>query len=469
MSGNIYAIIDIETTGARKDRDRITEIAIVLFDGEKILDQFDTLINPERSIPHNITQITGITDEMVADAPKFYEVAKKIVEMTLGAIFVAHNVKFDYNFLRHEFKSLGYNYNRKQLCTVKLARKVFPGLPSYGLSSLIRYFKIPILRRHRALDDTLATVDVFRRIYQADGEVQAVDLVNLGIKDSRLPPNISLDRLHEIPEDCGVYYFYNKFGDVIYIGKSINIKKRVMNHFVGEERKAERIQQLIHDLSYEVTGSELVALLKEQREIKTVKPSMNRKLKRRNYKYGIYKHQNEDGYWVFNYGKTGNGKDILREFTGKRDARSTLAHVVEEYKLCRCLCGLNKMNGSCFDFQLNSCKGAVYQYEDVAEYNERFFEAEVALRNYPTFPNDFFIVDEGRSADELAVVLVENGRYKGYGYVEKSSAHSLENLRNSIKSCQHNKDAVYIIKEYLRKNEDARVILLNEQLQAAAK
>ena len=163
-----YAIVDIETTGGKATRHRITEIAIVLHDGKKILDQWETLINPECYIPHGITELTGITQEMVQDAPKFYEVAKTIVEKTEKAIFVAHNVRFDYGFLREEFKRLGYTFSRRQLCTVRLSRKAFPGLRSYSLGKLIKHFGIKVNDRHRAMADTLATVELFEKILRQE-------------------------------------------------------------------------------------------------------------------------------------------------------------------------------------------------------------------------------------------------------------------------------------------------------------
>lgn len=157
----MYAIIDVETTGGVARYERITEIAIVLHDGERVIDTFSTLLNPEKSIPWQITQITGITDEMVVNAPKFFEVAKQIVQLTEGKIFVAHNVNFDYSFVREEFARLGYEFQRRQLCTVRLSRKVFPGLASYSLSNLKKHFHIHAEKSHRALDDTLATTRLF--------------------------------------------------------------------------------------------------------------------------------------------------------------------------------------------------------------------------------------------------------------------------------------------------------------------
>ncbi|MFZ1750838.1 MAG: 3'-5' exonuclease, partial [Saprospiraceae bacterium] len=158
MKQKIYAVVDIETTGGMAKRDRITEIAIVLYDGREIIDRYETLIQPDRSIPYEITRITGIDDAMVADAPRFYEVAKKVVEMTDNTIFVAHNVRFDYSFIKEEFATLGYTFTRRQLCTVVLSRKAFPGLKSYSLGNLIKHFDIKVQNRHRAMDDVLATV-----------------------------------------------------------------------------------------------------------------------------------------------------------------------------------------------------------------------------------------------------------------------------------------------------------------------
>ena len=232
MAKKRYAVIDVETTGGRANRERITEIAIVLHDGEKIVDTFSSLVNPERVIPYNITQLTGITQEMVEEAPKFYEIARKIVEMTEGAIFVAHNVRFDYSFIREEFKRLGYIYSRRQLCTIRLARKAFPGLRSYSLGNLIKHFDIQVNARHRALDDTLATVEILERILQQESSEADVNyLVNMGIRANNLPDNVSLEKLHALPEECGVYYFHDQHGHIIYVGKSINIKKRVMQTF----------------------------------------------------------------------------------------------------------------------------------------------------------------------------------------------------------------------------------------------
>ena len=264
MSKHRYAIIDIETTGGQAVQEKITEIAIVIHDGEKILETYETLINPERSIPYFITQVTGITDNMVAEAPKFYEIAKQVVKMTEGAVFVAHNVRFDYSFIQEEFRRLGFNYSRKQLCTVQLSRKAFPGLSSYALGNLIKHFDLKVKDRHRALADALATTEIFEMILARETNQEAATLmVNKGIKENALPNGISIETLHKLPEKCGIYYLHDKAGNVSYVGKSINIQKRIFEHFKDKTGKGDKLQQAVFDISFAETGSELVALLLE--------------------------------------------------------------------------------------------------------------------------------------------------------------------------------------------------------------
>ena len=253
-----YAIVDIETTGGMAKRDKITEIGIVIHDGNRIIDSFTSLINPERSIPPEITRITVITNSMVEGAPKFYEVAKEIVLRTEGAIFVAHNVRFDYSFIQEEFDKLGFTYSRKQLCTVKLSRKTFPGLRSYSLGNLISHFGIDVQARHRALDDALATAKIFDMILEQSEEEEITQFINRGIKETKLPEGITTDKLHELPEGAGVYYFYNAYGKAVYVGKSNNIRTRVMQHFAQVNAKSEKMIRLVSEIGYEITGSELI-------------------------------------------------------------------------------------------------------------------------------------------------------------------------------------------------------------------
>lgn len=457
-----YAIIDVETTGGRANRDKITEIAIVLHDGQKIIETWSTLLNPECYIPYGITELTGISQEMVQNAPKFYEVARKIVEMTQGAIFVAHNVRFDYSFLREEFSRLGYTYSRRQLCTVRLSRKAFPGLGSYSLENLIQHFNIKVNNRHRALDDSLATAQVFEKILRKEGGIEKVDeLVNLGIKESALPKNLTLEKLHALPEECGVYYFHDEQGNLVYVGKSINIKKRVAEHFSNVTDKAQKLQQHVHDVSYEVTGSELIALLLESHEIKYHRPYINRAQRSRNFPYVIHTFLNEEGYRCFDIAKPLASErkhlTIISEYPKAGNAKGHLLAMLKDYELCSRLCSFEKGKGVCFNYHLKKCHGACGGHEDVDAYNER---AEQAMERLSTvFEHDFFILDRGRTAQERSIVLIENGEYKGFGYIDiEDGFNNFDFLRDTIQTYSSNPEVKKIIRRYLAESKTAKTI-----------
>ena len=417
-----YAIVDIETTGGLARRDKITEIAIVIFDGEKIIDQYQTLINPERSIPPYISNMTGITDEMVADAPLFYEVAKDIVLKTEGAIFVAHNARFDYGFLKEEFSRLGYTYTRKQLCTVRLCKKMLPGLRSHSLDSLIRHFSIPVNQRHRALDDALATVEVFNRVTcssYAHHEVN--EIINMGIREARLPPTISIEHLHNLPEGAGVYYFHDAEGTVIYAGKSIHIKKRVIQHFAENSSKANKMQQRVHDITYTLTGSELIASLLENAEIKRLQPDINRAQRRKSFPFAIYYYFDEHGYIQMKVGKK-NKIDapgtaaVLHELPDAVSAVNYLRKLTEKFSLCMKKTDVDTGPGPCFYNQVGKCAGACTGHEDPDTYNERVRQA--VAESHKNIDEDFVIADQGRHPGEKSLVLISKGRVMGWGYVD---------------------------------------------------
>jgi DNA polymerase-3 subunit epsilon len=450
-----YAIVDLETTGGRASRDKITEVAILLHDGEKIIDRYETLINPECYIPYGITELTGITQEMVADAPKFYEVAKKIVEMTEGAVFVAHNVRFDYSFLRAEFARLGFTYTRKQLCTVRLSRKAFPGLRSYSLDSLIYHFGIQVEQRHRAMGDALATVEVLEKIFnKEEGAEQVNDMINLGIKESLLPANLSLEKIHALPEECGVYYMYDKNGQVVYVGKSINIKKRIAEHFSDKTSKAGKMQERVHELSYELTGSELVALLLESAEIKRLRPPINRAQRIRRFPYAIHTYLDDQGYRNFQMSKVTAAQrkklNIIAEYPKLWAAKGRLHTIREQYELCNRLLHIDPGSGPCFHYHLKQCHGACAGQETPDTYNERAQEAMERLST--VFEEDFFVLDQGRSEEEQAVVMVKNGQYRGYGYLDKEETiHRPADLEDFIQPQEGNPETTRIIQRFLSK------------------
>ena len=456
MKQKLYAVVDIETTGGIARRDRITEIAIVLFDGERIIDRFESLINPERSIPFEITRITGITDEMVSGAPKFYEVAKKVVEMTENAIFVAHNVRFDYSFLREEFTSLGFSFTRRQLCTVVLSRKSFPGLKSYSLGNLIKHFDIQVVNRHRAMDDVLATVDILGRALQnEEGRDKADRIINAGIRASHLPKDISVERIQQLPETSGVYYFYNVYGHVIYVGKSIYIKKWVMQHFGNIDTKTDKFIAKVVDISYEISGSELIAMLLESHEIKALQPEINKAQRSKDYPYFVHHFTDVNGYIRFDWDKssvkTRLNKNILNHYSSKASARGHLHAAAELIGLCSGLIGLYDPDGGCFYFQTGACTGACQGAESWEDYNLRAMDAIDILKK--SFDEDFILLTEGRDEQECGLILVEDGHYRGYGYVSTAYLnYGIEELKEAIKRIAANPECNQIIMTYLEKN-----------------
>jgi len=270
----MYAVLDIETTGGKFNEEGITEIAIHKYDGHQVVDKFISLVNPEKEIQPFVVKLTGINNKMLRTAPKFHEVAKRIVEITDGAVIIAHNAQFDYRILRTEFRRLGYNFERKTLCTVELSQKLLPDAESYSLGKLVRSLGIAVSDRHRANGDALATLKLFKLLLSKDLDKSIIKTVvreeTLGELSTR-----QLDIVDALPSEVGVYYMHNKDGDIIFLGKSSNIKKRVNQHFTKSGDKARKLQKETKKVTFEKTGSELVALLKENEELKRNKPSQN--------------------------------------------------------------------------------------------------------------------------------------------------------------------------------------------------
>ena len=447
----MYAIIDIETTGLNARKDRITEIAIFIHNGEKIVDQFETLINPECRIPYHITAMTGISNKMVAEAPHFYEVAKRIVEMTDGNTFVAHNAMFDYNFIRCEFKRLLYDYSRKTLCTKKLSRKLMPGLKSYGLGSLAKFLDIKNKARHRAAGDALATVELLEHLMRIERNIENIPLKGL---NSNLSPEI----IKDLPEVPGVYYFHDESGNILYIGKSVNIKSRVMSHFSNNDHKRElELREKTASITYEPTGSDLVASLLESAEIKKYKPVFNRSLRRSLFQYGLYSHTGSNGYIHLAIEPIKGDKLPLTSYGSRKEGVSHLQRLLDEFNLCQKLCGLYSSKGSCFDHHMGICRGACVGAEPPSSYNDRVIDA---ISRYAYRNKNFFIVDDGRFAHECSVVKVENGRFIGFGYVELNEIGNQSRiLHDIIKPFEDNRDAHVIIRGYLRKNQFEKMIV----------
>jgi len=451
----LYAIIDIETTGGQFNEEGITEIAIYKFDGSEIVDQFISLVNPEKPIQPFVVNLTGINNAMLRSAPKFYEVAKRIIEITEGCILVAHNTSFDYRILRTEFNRLGYDFIKPTLCTVELSKKLIPEQPSYSLGKLVRALGIPMSDRHRASGDALATVKLFQMLLAKDTEKEIlISLIKAEIK-SGLSPKL-LDIVERLPSKTGIYYIHNEKGDLIYIGKSKNIKKRVNQHFTGKNSKSKKLQAEVFTVTFEETGSEIVALLKESEEIKINKPIHNRAQRKSIFQWALYEILDENGYLNLKLLKADGRKKEITSYTSIQEGKNALFRITEKYNLCQKLNGLYETQNGCFQHKINECNGACLGKESPEIYNQRVedFLTAMSFEN-----NNMIIVDRGRKVSERSAILIENGIYKGYCFYDLNyQITNVEVLKNILIPMQNNRDTRTIIQSYLRKNRVMKII-----------
>ena len=272
----MYAIIDIETTGGKFDSESITEIAILKYDGEIILDQFSSLVNPEKEIDSFVRKLTGINNQMLKNAPKFFNIAKRIINITDDCVLVAHNASFDYRVLKTEFRRLGYSYRKKTLCTVNLSKKLIPNKNSYSLGKLTKSLGIPLKRNHRALDDAIATFNLFKLLQDHDLEKKILKKEIKNLRLNSVSINI-LKYIDKIPSKIGIYYFYNEKKEIVFIGMSSNLKKKVLNHFIKNDKKSNDIIKKIKTISFSLTGNKTIAVLKMKNEINKISPFYNKK------------------------------------------------------------------------------------------------------------------------------------------------------------------------------------------------
>lgn len=396
---------------------------------------------------------------MLRQAPKFYEVAKRIVEITDNAILVAHNAQFDYRILRTEFTRLGYEFERRTICTVELSKKLLPGHTSYSLGKLTRALGIPISDRHRAQGDAQATVKLFQLLLDRDHEKNIIEAsIRLDPK-KQLEPNL-LELIERAPSETGIYYLRNKEDKLIYIGKSKNIKKRLTQHFTGQDRKSKKLQLETVDVQVERTGNELVALLKESEEIKLHKPLYNRSLRRSIFQYQLSHFTDQQGYINLKIDPSDRRKNSITTFGTFAQAKSVLFKITEQYELCQKLNGLYQSKEACFSYGLNQCNGACIQKEAPETYNQRVQEF-INKNIYQS--SDLIIVDKGRYLEERSCILIENGAFKGIGYFDLNfQIQNPEVLKSIIRPMQDNRDAQHIIQSYLRRNKVLKIINLRD-------
>ena len=427
----MYAVLDIESTGGKYNEEGIMEIAIHRFDGHQVVDKFIALINPEREIQPFVAKLTGINNKMLRTAPKFPEVAKRIVEITDGAIIVAHNAQFDYRILRTEFRRLGYDYKRKTLCTVELSKKLIPEAESHSLGKLVRSLGIPVSDRHRANGDALATLKLFKLLLAKDSNKEILQKVVRTETQGELSPT-QLDIVERLPSETGIYYLHNKEGEIIFLGATKNIKKRVNQHFTNVGDLARKLQKETKKVSFQKTGSELTALLQEHHEIAKKSPKYNSK-KAKGFSHGVYLKYTKEGKPVFHVEKANGQSNRLSSFTSLKSGKAFLKKLEKAYPL-----------------------DMAKDKQDAQTYISKAFES------YSIANKNLMLLDRGRNLGEQSVVLIKDGMVSGIAYVELN--HQLNNiaiLEKLITPITGDSSTTYVIEAYLRKNNRIKRIPLN--------
>jgi len=427
-----YAIVDIETTGGFPQQHSITEIAIVLHNGTEVEGNYSTLVNPHQPIPPFIANMTGISDAMVAVAPSFEEVAPYIYNLLKDRVFVAHNVNFDFSFVKHHLQNAGFTLQTPKLCTIRLSRKVFPGFRKYGLGSLCRELGIVIENRHRAYGDALATSQVLDLVLQNNGQLLITEMLKKENKNQLLPPNLAEQQVKELPDQPGVYYFHDIKGKVIYVGKAKNLKKRVVSHFTGLDTSKKRQDFLrnIHTVSHSVCPTEFIACLFESVEIKRLWPIYNKSQKRYEQLWGIYLFEDSKGYLRLAIDKKRKYSTPVVAFSLLVDAHRLLWKLVKEFELHPVLCFLDNT--------------APKELPEVAAYNDA---VKTALAWISSQKETFLIRDKD------GCVLVEEGRFYGMGQISQDTDMStLENIKLQLIEYPENEVIKSMIRSYTEKH-----------------
>lgn len=412
----MYAIVDIETTGGHASANGITDIAIVVYDGNTIVKRFHSLVNPGVPIPYFIQTLTGISNEMVQQAPYFHTIAAEVHEILSSKIFVAHNVNFDYSFLKYHLSRAGYDLQCKKLCTIRLGRKIFPGMPSYSLGKLCHSLQIPATDRHRAAGDAEATAELFRRLLMNDRDGHIGSFLNKRTSEQQLPPNLLKSDIDSLPNSPGVYYFKDSKGKVIYVGKALNLKKRVSSHFTGNNSGRQRQEFLkhIHSVGYRVCGTELMALILEAAEIKRLWPANNLAMKRYEPAFGLYAYEDQLGYTRLVIDKKRRNSAPLYSFNRVSEGYSLLQKLIHQFELCPHLCFISRKGMCTEEAGAMLCRGACRGVELPADYNTRVQEAIAEMK--ALLPS-FLLVDNGRTQDEKGIIRMNAGRFDGMGYI----------------------------------------------------
>lgn len=407
--------VDIETTGGSYRNSRVLEVAAIRYENGQVTAEFSSLINPETYIPPSITSLTGIREADIVDAPIFAAIAEQFAEIMNGAVFVAHNVRFDYSFLKNEFAMIGMEFTPRLLCTVRLSRYLYKQEQGHSLAKLIARYEIPFLNRHRALDDARAILYFSQLAFEKNGADTFNAAIAHQLKSQSLPPNLDKEELASIENVPGVYIFKDELHQPIYVGKSITLKKRIMSHFQNVSSKEVRISQNVHHIETIPTGNELAALLLESKLIKELKPLYNRRLRRITSYAMLIKAM--DGDYATIRIKQGNvdvetDLDSVYGMYGSRmKAKKSLDETTRTFQLCPKLMGMEKATGACFSYSLGRCKGACIGLESPELYNRRF---ELAMEHSRLRSWSFDTAILLPVNDKGEQVIIKNWMIQGY-------------------------------------------------------
>lgn len=394
-----FVFLDLETTGGKASADRVTEVALIeVFDGE-VIDQYQSLVNPEIPISQFITNLTGIDDEMVADAPVFADIAEDLLSKLLGKTLVAHNARFDHSFLKNEFRRIGLDYRTKVLCTVKLSRILMPELGKHSLDNLIHVHGLFVESRHRAMGDTDLLIQLMSKWTKHFGAEHVQKIIQLQLKTASLPPHLNQADVDSLPTKPGVYFFYDEKDTLLYVGKSVNIRDRVKSHFSNDHVSDKELEMSvqIRRIDCQICAGDLSAQLREAQLIKERRPIYNRQLRGSQSPWYFELSKNKQDYFTV---RIRNTKTIAIEkldaifgiFRSKKMATNTLQKIVEDYALCHRFSGLEKSrSGPCFAHQLKQCLGSCAGKESSEDYNARVSNA-MAVWSLDVWPYEESII-----------------------------------------------------------------------------
>lgn len=443
--------VDIETNGGNGDRGRITEIAIIRVEDGVIVDEYQSLVNPGSPIPYWITKLTGITDGDVADAPFFADIAGDVFRMMEGALFVAHNVRFDYSFIKRQLAASGYAFHPRLFCTVRMSRALYPEHKGHSLEKIIHRHGIMTQNRHRAYADARAIFDFTQLAVRERGLDAFAASVALQLKTSTLPPNVDEAAFAKIPQTPGVYIFEDKDGLPLYVGKSVNLRSRVMSHFASDTKIAKEMKLSLasHNISFIETETEIEALLLESAKVKELQPIHNRLLRRKTKQTVLMRRDDDRGYLTISLesrdlNDATDLEDIYGVYTTRMKAKARLEGLMQTFQLCPRLLGVESGTGRCFRSQLGLCKGACYGKESPELYNRRV-EYALERSKIEAWPFKGELLVE---ISQTKALVVDQWIIKGYMNILADDTRSLERLTNGF-----DVDTYKILRAYIRSHK----------------